>query len=203
MVLRIPPPEPPARYLVTDFSFRENGVEQPVTLPHFTASRYTMNDPPLYSGRFTWPDISRGGEPQGAWSIMLPRFTNAVEVAVNGVVILDSRRNPAANRPDRNTPEIAVIPASLLRDGANDLSIRLFVWGPIKGFLDRLYVGPDAELRPSYGGTGAAVVKHWGRPSPASCAVFFQSLLRGWQKKSPFGVRGQICPCTREPFLHS
>ena len=81
---------------------------------------------------------------------MLPRFTNGVEVAVNGVVILDSRRNPAANRPDRNTPEIAVIPASLLRDGANDLAIRLFVWGPITGFLDRLYVGPDDVLRPSY-----------------------------------------------------
>ena len=146
VVLRIPPPEPSPRYLVTDFSLRENGVEQSVTLPHFIASRYTMNDPPLYSGRFTW----RGGEPQEAWSVLLPRFTNGVEVAVNGVVILDSRRNPAANRPDRNTPEIAVIPASLLRDGANDLSIRLFVWGPIRGFLDRLYVGPDAELRPSY-----------------------------------------------------
>jgi signal transduction histidine kinase len=146
IVLRIPPPEPSPRYLVSDFSLRENGVEQPVTLPHFIASRYTMGDPPLYSGRFTWP----GGEPQGAWSVLLPRFTNGVEVAVNGVVILDSRRNPAANRPDRNTPEIAVIPASLLRDGANDLSIRLFVWGPIRGFLDRLYVGPDAELRPSY-----------------------------------------------------
>jgi hypothetical protein len=117
-----------------------------VTLPHFTASRYQLNDPPLYTGRFTWP----GGEPQGAWSVLLPRFTNGVEVAVNGVVILDSRRNPAANRPDRNTPEIAVIPASLLRVGANDLAIRLFVWGPIKGFLDRLYVGPDAMLRPSY-----------------------------------------------------
>ncbi len=145
VVLRIPPPEPPSRYLVTDFSLRENGVEQSVTLPHFTISRYTMNDPPLYSGRFTWP----GGEPR-AWSVFLPRFTNGVEVAVNGVVILDSRRNPAANRPDRNTPEIAVIPASLLREGPNDLSIRLFVWGPIRGFLDRLYVGPDAELRPSY-----------------------------------------------------
>ncbi len=148
VVLRIPPPEPPSRYLVTDFSLRENGVEQSVTLPHFTTSRYTMNDPPRYSGRFTWQSLR--GEPQGAWSVMLPRFTNGVEVAVNGVVILDSRRNPAANRPDRNTPEIAVIPASLLREGANDLSIRLFVWGPIKGFLDRLYVGPDAELRPSY-----------------------------------------------------
>ncbi|MDB5584686.1 MAG: histidine kinase [Bradyrhizobium sp.] len=150
VVLRIPPPEPPSRYLVTDFSLRENGVEQPVTLPHFTASRHTMNDPPLYSGRFTWPVTGRGGEPQGAWSVMLPRFTNGVEVAVNGVAILDSRRNLAANRPDRNTPEIAVIPASLLREGHNDLTIRLFVWGPIKGFLDRLYVGPDAELRPSY-----------------------------------------------------
>ncbi|MDO9057611.1 MAG: histidine kinase, partial [Bradyrhizobium sp.] len=146
VVLRIPPPEPSPRWLVTDFSMREGGVEQPVTLPHFTASRFTLNDPPVYSGQFTWS----GGEPQGAWSVMLPRFTNAVEVAVNGVVILDSRRNPAANRPDRNTPEIAVIPASLLREGANDLAIRLFVWGPIKGFLDRLYVGPDAMLRPSY-----------------------------------------------------
>lgn len=146
VVLRIPPPEPASRYLVTDFSLRENGVEQSVTLPHFTTSRYTMNDPPRYSGRFSWP----GREPTGAWSVFLPRFTNGVEVAVNGVVILDSRRDPAANRPDRNTPEIAVIPASLLREGPNDLSIRLFVWGPIRGFLDRLHVGPDAELRPSY-----------------------------------------------------
>lgn len=146
VLLRIPPPEPSSRYLVTDFTLRQNGAEQAVTLPHFIASRYTMKDPPLYRGQFTRP----GGEPQEAWSVLLPRFTNAVEVAVNGVVILDSRRNPAANRPDRNTPEIAVIPASLLHDGANDLSIRLFVWGPITGFLDRLYVGPDAMLRPSY-----------------------------------------------------
>ena len=85
-----------------------------------------------------------------AWSVFLPRFTNGVEVAVNDVVILDSRRDPAANRPDRNTPEIAVIPASLLRDGANAVSIRLFIWGPMTGFLERVYVGPDELLRPSY-----------------------------------------------------
>jgi hypothetical protein len=77
-------------------------------------------------------------------------FTNGVEISVNGVVIQDSRRNPAANRPDRNTPEIADIPAPLLRDGVNDLSIRLFVWGPIPGFLDSVFVGPDAALRPYY-----------------------------------------------------
>jgi len=69
---------------------------------------------------------------------------------VNGVAILDSRRDPAANRPDRNAPEIAVIPASLLRDGLNTLTIRLLVWGPLTGFLDRVYVGPDEMLRPCY-----------------------------------------------------
>ena len=82
--------------------------------------------------------------------MFLPRFTNGVEVTVNGVVILDSRRDPAANRPDRNTPAIAVIPASVLRDGDNAIAIRLFIWGPISGFLDRIWVGPDELLRPSY-----------------------------------------------------
>jgi len=145
-VLRESPPEPSARYVVTEFSLKEGGAERPVTLPHFTSSRFSMNDPPLYTGSFSCPN----GEPQGAWSVFLPRFSNGVEVAVNGVVILDSRRDPAANRPDRNAPEIAVIPASLLRDGQNDLTIRLLVWGPLTGFLDRIYVGPDEMLRPSY-----------------------------------------------------
>jgi len=105
-----------------------------------------MNDPPRFSGQFVHP----AGEAGRAWSVFLPRFTNGVEVSVNGVVILDSRRDPAANRPDRNTPQIAVIPASVLHDGENTISIRLFIWGPITGFLDRIWVGPDELLRPSY-----------------------------------------------------
>ncbi len=104
-----------------------------------------MNDPPLYRPLHT-------ARQRTARRVVghVAALHQRRRVAVNGVVILDSRRNPAANRPDRNTPEIAVIPASLLRDGANDLSIRLFVWGPITGFLDRISVGPDAMLRPSY-----------------------------------------------------
>jgi signal transduction histidine kinase len=149
-VLREQPPEPSARYVVTEFSLKEDGAERRVTLPHFTSSRFSMNDPPRYTGSFSWPSGEPQGAWQGAWSVLLPRFSNGVEVAVNGVVILDSRRDPAANRPDRNTPEIAVIPASLLRDGQNDLSIRLLVWGPLTGFLDRVYVGPDEMLRPCY-----------------------------------------------------
>jgi signal transduction histidine kinase len=139
-------PQPPSGYLVTEFNAKEGGTERAVTLPHYTSSRFSMDDPPLYSGDFVWT----GSETQRAWSVYLARFNNGVEVAVNGVVILDSRRDPAANRPDRNAPEIAVIPASLLHDGANNLTIRLLVWGPLTGFLDRIYVGPDQILRPYY-----------------------------------------------------
>ncbi len=117
-----------------------------MTPPYFSPQRHAMDDPPRFTGQFDRP----ADEAKRAWSVFLPRFTNGVEIAVNDVVILDSRRDPTANRPDRNTPVIAVIPSSLLRDGANTVSIRLFIWGPITGFLERVWVGPDDKLRPSY-----------------------------------------------------
>ncbi len=143
--LRLLQPSDPEDFAVSELSLRENGASRPVTLPHFTASRYSLDDPPLYTGTFMYRSADAT-----AWSVYLPRFANAVEVAVNGVVILDSRRDAAANRPDRNTPEIAVIPSALLRDGSNTITIRLLVWGPLKGFLDTVYVGPDASLRPAF-----------------------------------------------------
>lgn len=145
-ILQQPLPEPPDRYAVTNFTLRLGDVERPVTLPNFADARSPADEQPYYTGQFTY----RSENPPRAWSVFLPRFTNAVEVAVNGVVILDSRRNPAANRPDRNTPEIAVIPAALLHDGANEIAIRLLVWGPISAFLDVIHVGPDEILRPDY-----------------------------------------------------
>ena len=146
LALRQSLPEPPAEYLVATFGLSERGVERPVTLPYFSPQRHAMDDPPRFTGQFNRP----AGEARRAWSVFLPRFTNGVEVSVNGVAILDSRRDPAANRPDRSTPQVAVIPASALHDGTNDISIRLFIWGPITGFLDRIWVGPDQLLRPSY-----------------------------------------------------
>jgi signal transduction histidine kinase len=139
-------PRDPDNFAVSEFSLREAGTTRPVTLPQFTASRYSLADPPLYSGQF----VFKADATNTTWSVFLPRFSNGVEVAINGVTILDSRRDPTANRPDRNTPEIAMIPASLLREGSNDISVRLFVWGPLRGFLDTVYVGPDAALRPAY-----------------------------------------------------
>lgn len=142
--LRLLQPTDPEDFALGGFSLQEGGASRPVTLPHFTSSRYSLADPPLYTGAFTFRNGGAG------WSVYLPRFSNAVEVAVNGVVVLDSRRDANANRPDRNTPQMALIPASLLREGNNEITVRLFVWGPLKGFLDTVYVGPDAALRPAY-----------------------------------------------------
>ncbi len=139
-------PGPPSQYQVTAFHLTESGGGRAVTLPYFSPLRNAMNDPPRFDGQFIRPASEAGR----AWSVFLPRFTNGVEVAVNGIAILDSRRDPAANRPDRNAPAIAVIPPSLLHDGENAISIRLFIWGPVTGFLDRIWVGPDEWLRPSY-----------------------------------------------------
>lgn len=144
--LRLLQPSDPDDFALSEFSLREDGVARPVTLPHFTSSRYSLADPPLYTGAFTF----RRGDVASGWSVFLPRFSNAVEVSINGVVILDSRRDANANRPDRNTPQIGAIPSSLLREGTNEIAVRLLVWGPLKGFLDTVYVGLDAALRPAY-----------------------------------------------------
>jgi signal transduction histidine kinase len=146
LALRHPLREPPSRYLVATFTLNDRGATRAVTLPDFIPSRRSMNDPALYASSFN----CTGSEADRAWSVYVPRFTNGIEIVVNGVQILDSRRDPTANRPDRATPEIAVIPTALLHDGANDLLVRLYVWGPISGFLDQLFVGPDASLRPYY-----------------------------------------------------
>ena len=50
--LRLLQPSDPDDFAVSAFSLREDGVTRPVTLPHFTASRYSLADPPLYTGTF-------------------------------------------------------------------------------------------------------------------------------------------------------
>ena len=145
-LLRLPLPKPPDQLEVGGFSVNDRGETRAATLPDFVPSRAAMTEPAIFAGHFTWS----GRENGRAWSVYLPRFTNGVVVLVNGVEILDSRRDPSANRSDRATPEIAVIPASLLHDGDNEVTVQLFVWGPISGFLEKVYAGPDETLRPYY-----------------------------------------------------
>lgn len=140
----LPMPEPSTRWQLTEARLEPSGAA--VSLPHHHSTHSTMADPPRYALVFDKPS----GLPEEPWSMLLPRFTNGVAVAVNGVEILDSRRNPAANRADQSFPEIVVIPSSLLREGRNELTVRLFVWGPLTGYLGHIYVGPDVMLRPAY-----------------------------------------------------
>lgn len=84
------------------------------------------------------------------WSVFVPRFTNAVQASVNGAVVLDTRRAARNNRMDRNASDLAVVPAPLLRPGVNELTVHVFVWGPLSGFLDTIFVGPDNALRPAH-----------------------------------------------------
>ena len=150
LALRHPLSEPPSRYLVGPFTLVDRGASRSITLPAFVPSRAGMSDPAEFSARFDWRKAGAENKVENAWSVYVPRFTNGIEIIVNGIEIFDSRRDPSANRPDRATPEITVIPASLLREGTNDLVIRLYAWGPVSGFLDQLFVGPDDVLRPYY-----------------------------------------------------
>lgn len=142
LVLGLPLPVPPAGYGQSEA--RLEGLT--VGLPYGISGRPGTETALTFSMSFDRPPEA-AAEP---WSVLVPRFVNAIEIGINGSFILDSRRDPAANRPDRNTPIIAVIPTVLLRDGANELMVRLHVWGPLSGFLDRIYVGPDQALRPAY-----------------------------------------------------
>jgi signal transduction histidine kinase len=146
LLLRLPLPVPSPTYRLTDARLIQSGAEREVVLPDRPAKPTTTDDPWVYA----LPFDAHGVTTDRPWSVLLPRFTNRVEVAVNGVFIFDSRRDAAANRPSRNTPELVIVPASLVDNGANTLTVRLHVWGPLTGFLDPVYVGPDDELRPAY-----------------------------------------------------
>ena len=107
--LQLLEPSDPDDFSLSEFSLREAGTTRPVTLPHFTSSRYSLADPPLYSGSF----VFKPGAADTTWSVFLPRFSNGAEIAINGVAILDSRRDPNCQpaRPqhagDRSDPAIA------------------------------------------------------------------------------------------------
>ena len=146
LLLGMPQPLPPPSYRLTEAHLSQSGAEREVALPDRWTKPPTSDAASVYTLSFAPQNVV----PDHSWSVFLPRFMDRVEVAVNGAFLFDSGRDPMANRPSRNTPELVTIPASLLRDGTNALTVRLFAWGPLGGFLDQVYVGPDDELRPAY-----------------------------------------------------
>lgn len=145
LVVATPLPQPDGRYMVRQAMLTlPDGGQQLVNLP----ASFPEFAPPQVIGlaaTFRLDEL-----PHDDWSLYLPRFTNAAEVSVNGALILDTRRISHNNRIGRNSPDLAVIPGKLLRPGVNELAIKLEVWGPVSGYLDAIFVGPDTELRPAY-----------------------------------------------------
>lgn len=141
------PPSPPDAYRLSQGEISTDGgaTWSASTLPYFQPRGDAEGAAPVFRTRFDHAQTDGGR----SWSVFLPRFTSGVEILVNGTAILDTRRNPATTRVDRNFSVLAPIPPTLLKDGANDLVVRLHVWGPLTGYLDTLYVGPDADLRPA------------------------------------------------------
>lgn len=99
-----------------------------------------------YRASFERPQITADDRP----SVFVPRFSTAVKISVNGTIIEDTMNDPSKRRPDRNSPLLVPIPYGLLQAGGNEIQLHLSVWGPLNGYLDSLYIGPDAEMRRAY-----------------------------------------------------
>ena len=147
VILAQQPPVPPDRYRVGEAMVGVgDGPKQRVSLPHATLRQEAGTAAFRYDLVFDRP-AAASAEP---WALFVPRFASAAEIAVNGAVLADSRRDPLAARLDRNTPLIVPIPALLLRDGRNEASIRILTAPPLSGYLSAVYAGPDADLRPAF-----------------------------------------------------
>jgi signal transduction histidine kinase len=140
---RIALPVPPAQMRLDHGQMRlGEGAWQPAVLPYVGPGRGTQTVFRL--------DFDRPAGDHALWSVFLPRLLSQAEVSVNGTIVFDNANEVSRVRPDRNIPEIAAIPAIVLEDGRNQLTLTLSVEGPLNAFLDPLYVGPDAALRPPY-----------------------------------------------------
>lgn len=146
-IRQIPLPRPPDSNRIDQLWRQEtSGDWQPVTLPDNRPAAGLTPTITTYRGAFEWSPSER----ETPWAVFVPRFTTTIEIDINGSTIEDTVRDPSKRRPDRNTPVLAPIAESLLTPGTNEVTVRLTVWGPLEGYLDSLYIGPDASMRPAY-----------------------------------------------------
>lgn len=149
LFFQLSPPLPPQHYRLdiveAELPAKEGMAWRQVQMPYFRESA-KEDDPLAFRTHFNF--TREADDP--LWAVFLPGFTSSVTVSVNGVLMLDARRYPIARRADRNIPAMAIIPPALLREGDNEIRLELLTWGPLPGYLDSIYVGPDDALRPAY-----------------------------------------------------
>lgn len=86
----------------------------------------------------------------GQYSLYIPQYTGRLEVALNGVPVVDSSFGETSVRVGQGVPQFAVLPDRVLQPGLNEFVLTL---GERlgAGAIGPVYFGPDAVLRGKYG----------------------------------------------------
>lgn len=85
-------------------------------------------------------------ETERAHAIMIARVSQSVRIRINGVKIHTDHDEGALDRWDWYSPVVADIPAGLLRDGKNDLSLTVAAAPGSFAGLSRIYFGEEAAI---------------------------------------------------------
>ena len=143
--------EPDARWLVTDFALVDPA-------PSADAARLAQKEGPAWffqasPGRDSFTlrhRFAAAARPtDGPLGLYLPSLEKNVEVFLDGEKIGDGGRLTPPIERARHRPLFFTIPAGLLREGGNDLDLRVVIGGS-DGFLERTYLGPRGSLEPAY-----------------------------------------------------
>lgn len=95
-------------------------------------------------------DLELPQVPEQLWAVYLPRLRMNAAVFVNGVFIGDGGRFSEPISRNWNRPLYFRIPVGLLRQGHNQLHIRLRAYANVYGGLYGLRIGLDEMLQPEY-----------------------------------------------------
>jgi signal transduction histidine kinase len=118
---------------------------QPVTLP----DRWKENWPGITGTvwyRVTFKAPRTEGEP---WMVYLPRLREGGALFVNGRLLASVREPGGGTWVRWMRPHAFVIPPGELREGDNELHVRVNVASEEKT-MNTVWIGPEAELRPHY-----------------------------------------------------
>src|SRR5690606_27484930 len=91
------------------------------------------------------------------YALYVPQFTGRMQVALNGVPMIDSTLGQTSLKLGQGAPQIATLPDRVLQPGFNEIGIDLAdrmgaaAVGPV-------FFGPEAELRDDYEGAHFLVV---------------------------------------------
>jgi len=103
-----------------------------------------------YRLRFTHHGTAHSGSDSGQQAIYISRITNNIEVFLNGSSFATSGRLGPQPEESWNLAQYHFVPFSLMRDGSNELLIRLHPDGYARAGLSKVYLGDSADLREIY-----------------------------------------------------